>query len=117
VLEPEASALAPARAAGRQELGWLLAYTGLGLLLAWTLGSELSAPILALVRGARAIGRGEVGHRVSLRRTDELGELGTAFDEMSDQLAQAMTVGEFPGPREGDNEPPVTRLNRLQILA
>src|SRR5215472_3431799 len=25
--------------------------------------------------------------------------------QMSDQLAQAVTVGEFPGPREGNNEP------------
>lgn len=86
VLEPESSALESAHQAAVQELVWFLAYVAVGLVLAWVLGGELSAPILALARGARAIGRGEVGHRVALRRTDELGELGTAFDEMSAQL-------------------------------
>jgi serine phosphatase RsbU (regulator of sigma subunit)/HAMP domain-containing protein len=86
LLEPESSALEPVRRGATQELGWILAVAGLGLFLAWVLGSELSAPILALARGARAIGRGEIGHHVSTRRSDELGELGTAFNEMSAQL-------------------------------
>ncbi len=86
VLEPESSALEPVRSAAARELPWVLAYAVLGLLLAWVLGSELSAPILHLARGARAIGRGDLGHRVALRRTDELGELGAAFDEMSTRL-------------------------------
>ncbi len=86
VLEPESTALEPVRTAATQELLWVLAYASLGLFLAWVLGGELSAPILALARGARALGRGELSHRVGLRRTDELGELGTAFDEMSTQL-------------------------------
>ncbi len=86
LLEPESSALEPVRRAAAQELGWALAVAGLGLVLAWVLGSELSAPILSLARGARAIGRGEVGYRVSVSRSDELGELGTAFNEMSAQL-------------------------------
>src|ERR1700751_4956076 len=36
--------------------------------------------------------------------------------QMSDQVAQAVTIGELPGPRESNHEPPVARLNRLQIL-
>jgi serine phosphatase RsbU (regulator of sigma subunit)/HAMP domain-containing protein len=87
VLEPESSALEPARRAATQELTFLLTAMGVGLFLAWVLGAELSAPILALVRGARAIGRGELGTRVALRRNDELGELGDAFNEMSRRLA------------------------------
>ena len=89
VLEPETSALEPVRRAAQEELEWVFAAVGLGLFLAWVLGAELSAPILALARGARAIGRGEVGHRVGLRRTDELGELGAAFDEMSERLTRS----------------------------
>jgi sigma-B regulation protein RsbU (phosphoserine phosphatase) len=88
VLEPESSALEPVRRAASQELLWILAYAGLGLFLAWVLGGELSAPILALARGARAIGRGSVGYQVALRRRDELGELAQAFDEMSERLAR-----------------------------
>src|SRR5579884_826556 len=86
VLEPEASALQPVRAAATQEALWVLAYAGLGLVLAWVLGGELSAPIRQLAQGARAVGRGELGHRVPVRRTDELGELATAFNEMSARL-------------------------------
>lgn len=87
VIEPEWSALESARRAGAQELTYVLTAIGVGLFLAWVLGAELSAPILALVRGARAIGRGELGTRVPLRRSDELGELGDAFNEMSRRLA------------------------------
>src|SRR5215472_8474544 len=36
--------------------------------------------------------------------------------QMPDQIPQAVTIGELPGPREGDNKPPVARLNRPQIL-
>ncbi len=86
LLEPESVALESVWQAASQELGWILAVAGLGLILAWVLGGELSAPILALARGARAIGRGEIGYRVSANRSDELGELGTAFNEMSAQL-------------------------------
>jgi serine phosphatase RsbU (regulator of sigma subunit)/HAMP domain-containing protein len=93
IIEPETSALESARRQATRELIALLAAVGVGLCLAWVLGSELSAPILALVRGARAIGRGELGTRVTLRRTDELGELGEAFNEMTQRLSQY--VGEM----------------------
>jgi serine phosphatase RsbU (regulator of sigma subunit)/HAMP domain-containing protein len=86
IIEPESSALESARRAATQELTFLLTTVGIGLFLAWVLGAELSAPILALVRGARAIGRGELGTRVALARNDELGELGDAFNEMSRRL-------------------------------
>jgi len=87
-LQPESAALEPVRRAAAQELPWFLAYVALGLVLAWILGGELSAPILELARGARAIGRGNLDYRMHLERTDELGELGAAFNEMSAQLAQ-----------------------------
>jgi len=86
-VEPEWSALESARRAAAQELAILLTAVGVGLFLAWVLGRELSAPILALARGARAIGRGELDTRVVLRRSDELGELENAFNDMSRRLA------------------------------
>jgi serine phosphatase RsbU (regulator of sigma subunit)/HAMP domain-containing protein len=86
VLEPESSALQPTRRAALQELIIVVTAVGVGLFLAWVLGAELSAPILALARGARAIERGEVGTRVALHRNDELGELGQAFNDMSARL-------------------------------
>lgn len=91
VIEPESSALESVRRAAAQELITVITAVGVGLFLAWVLGAELSAPILTLVRGARAIGRGDLGTRVALRRTDELGELGVAFNEMSERLARLVT--------------------------
>ena len=91
VIEPESSALESVRRAGAQELIAVLTAVGVGLFLAWVLGAELSAPIITLVRGARAIGRGDLGTRVAVRRTDELGELGSAFNEMSERMARNVT--------------------------
>jgi serine phosphatase RsbU (regulator of sigma subunit)/HAMP domain-containing protein len=88
VIEPESSALQSTRRAAVQELTIVVTAVGVGLFLAWVLGAELSAPILALARGARAIERGEIGTRVVLRRNDELGELGQAFNDMSARLAR-----------------------------
>ena len=86
VLVPESSAYEPVRRETLTEATWLLAYVALGLGLAWVLGGELSAPIQALARAAGRVGRGEVGYRVPVRRTDELGELAAAFNDMSAQL-------------------------------
>src|ERR1700758_685071 len=36
--------------------------------------------------------------------------------QMSDQVVQTVAISKLPGPREGDNEPPVAGLNRPQIL-
>lgn len=86
VLVPESSAYDPIRRDARTETIWLLAYIAVGLVLAWVLGGELSAPIQALARAAARVGRGEVGYRVPLRRSDELGALAAAFNDMSAQL-------------------------------
>lgn len=86
VIEPESSALQSTRRAAFQELIVVVTAVGVGLFLAWVLGGELSAPILSLARGARAIERGELGTQVVLRRNDELGELGQAFNDMSGRL-------------------------------
>ncbi|HLY24409.1 MAG TPA: SpoIIE family protein phosphatase [bacterium] len=90
VLVPESSAYEPVRRETLTEAIWLIAYVTLGLGLAWVLGGELSAPIQALARAAARVGRGEVGYRVPVRRTDELGDLAAAFNEMSAQLERSV---------------------------
>ena len=86
VLVPESSAYEPVQRETLTEAIWLAAYVIVGLGLAWVLGGELSLPIQALARAAVRVGHGEVGYRVPVRRTDELGELAAAFNEMSAQL-------------------------------
>ena len=79
---PLAEALAPY--AG---LFWTLFAVGaaglvLALLGASVVARRMSQPVLALVGAARRVAAGDFGAAVSVRRDDELGELGTTFNEM-----------------------------------
>lgn len=60
---------------------------GLMLLIAILLGRRIAR----LVRGARAIERGDFSYRIQLRRKDELGNLAEAFNAMSDQIERSFS--------------------------
>jgi two-component system sensor histidine kinase/response regulator len=45
------------------------------------------APLGRLRAGAEHIGRGDLSHRIGLQRTDEVGEVAAAFDEMAERLS------------------------------
>lgn len=81
-----AEANAPVRAFGRHVLavacGLALAVTALALVAA----NLLTRPLRLLADGARRIGSGETGVRVSLRSQDEFGELARVFNEMSSNI-------------------------------
>ena len=62
----------------------LLAMLGVGAF--W--GSRFIAPILALTRGTRALAEGRLDERVAVNSTDELGQLGLAFNNMADRLVE-----------------------------
>ncbi|HEX4419313.1 MAG TPA: ATP-binding protein [Kofleriaceae bacterium] len=65
---------------------------GLSLVASLVLGRWLvGKPISRLVDKARRVGRREFGGAVELRRTDELGELASAMNAMSGELAQALS--------------------------
>jgi signal transduction histidine kinase len=64
---------------------------GLSLAASLVLGRWLvGKPISQLVDKARRVGRREFGGAVELRRADELGELASAMNAMSSELAQAL---------------------------
>jgi methyl-accepting chemotaxis protein len=50
------------------------------------LGLSLARPILALAAAARRLGTGELGMKVPVESRDEIGELASAFNAMSDNL-------------------------------
>lgn len=50
----------------------------------------LTRPLQQLADTARRFGRGELGARTRLQRSDEIGEVGRAFDEMADRITQLM---------------------------
>jgi len=61
------------------------------LALALLLGERIGRPLGRLTRAAEAIRRGDLGVRSDVRSADEVGTLGTAFDEMAGSV-QRMTT-------------------------
>src|SRR5437762_2393204 len=51
-------------------------------------GRSFINPILALTRGTRALAAGRLDERVAVASTDELGQLGDAFNNMADRLVE-----------------------------
>src|SRR5699024_6458138 len=49
---------------------------------------RITIPIKALAEATSRVGKGEVGHRVDIAATDEVGKLIESFNDMSTQLAQ-----------------------------
>ncbi|MCP4745970.1 MAG: HAMP domain-containing protein [Desulfobacteraceae bacterium] len=63
-----------------------LAITLLGLGIALIYGFRFSRPISDLVKATREIAKGNYQYRVALKRNDELGSLGAAFNRMGQEL-------------------------------
>ncbi len=78
---------------------WQIAGFGvLGLLLgsagATFLARRMTRPIQALTQGVAAVGRGDLSQRIEVVSRDELGQLSTAFNEMTSQLARVRELEE-----------------------
>jgi signal transduction histidine kinase len=63
-----------------------LAVLGLGIAWATLEARRLTRPVQALVDGTRAIARGHLDHRIPVTTGDELGQLATAFNRMTDSV-------------------------------
>jgi signal transduction histidine kinase len=61
------------------------------VLLAFWLAQRTAKPLQALTRGAERIAAGQFGHKVKAVSQDEVGQLGRAFNRMSDHLAEQFT--------------------------
>jgi len=58
------------------------------LTLGWVWGRRFIDPILRLIRGTAALAAGRLNERVQVDGTDELGQLGVAFNDMADKLVE-----------------------------
>ena len=97
-----AIALGPARVVLHRPAGdgpaWIIlslsAVVGVSLVIALVatlvLARTIVRPLTVLGDAARAFGRGETGVRTRLRRADELGAVGRAFDEMAEQIERLL---------------------------
>jgi signal transduction histidine kinase len=50
---------------------------------------SIARPIRTLIRGARAVGAGDLAQRIDVRRADELGQLAEEFNRMGESLQRA----------------------------
>lgn len=50
---------------------------------------SIALPIRALIRGARAVGGGDLSQRITVRRPDEVGQLADEFNRMAENLESA----------------------------
>ncbi len=80
---PRQTVLAPTAAFTRDLTAIGLVGVALSLLVAWLLSGRLSRPLRRLTAAAEVITRGGEPDRLALRRSDELGVLGAAFDTMA----------------------------------
>jgi diguanylate cyclase (GGDEF)-like protein len=84
--EPSDAAFAPIEAVTRQALVWV----GVAMLLAGLVAAGVAASMVRPLRKLRATAErmagGDFGRRTGVRRGDEIGDLGHAFDRMAEQL-------------------------------
>ncbi|MBR3866580.1 MAG: HAMP domain-containing histidine kinase, partial [Butyricicoccus sp.] len=80
------------RAALSRSFCWLLLVALLvGAIAAWTLSRRLTDSLTALTGAARAITAGDLEQRVPVTSRDEIGQLASDFNEMTDRLCR--TIG------------------------
>jgi NtrC-family two-component system sensor histidine kinase KinB len=77
-----------ARAARSAVLLITIAALGIAAAVSWHLTSTVVGPLRRLTRGADAIREGRFGDRIEVSSRDELGELASAFNQMSEDLAE-----------------------------
>jgi len=78
--------LRPALALRNSIVAASLILIALGILIAFFTTRSITKPIAELSRDAEIIGRGDLEHRVELKTRDEIGDLATAFNEMTENL-------------------------------
>ena len=64
----------------------------LGIAVAILLGINFSRPISKLVDATQEIGKGNLHHRIEMKRKDEFGDLASAFNYMADELDKKETA-------------------------
>ncbi|MDT8368775.1 MAG: ATP-binding protein [Longimicrobiales bacterium] len=88
---PVADALGPLQTLRRTSFLVEALMSGLLVLAAWLVARGIVGPVGRLVDATRTVASGNLSVRVRATQTDEIGELGRAFNEMADGLEEART--------------------------
>ncbi|MCS6993385.1 MAG: GAF domain-containing protein [Anaerolineales bacterium] len=91
-LQPESTVYARAETQARTLILVSIGLTVFSLALALSTAQFISRPIASLARVARAIIAGDLSARAQIRTEDEVGQLGTVFNEMTTQLSQTLST-------------------------
>lgn len=83
---PRSSAIAKVRDALQTLLIVVAVFTVLAIIVASIMGRAIVRPVVELTEAAEAIAQGDYSRRVGVRRTDEVGRLGSAFDKMAAEV-------------------------------
>lgn len=89
--------LAPSRELERVMLAISLAALLAASVAAWTLAQGVSRPVQELAAHTGRVARGDYTTRIALDRADELGQLATAFNDMTSGLAERDRVRDLLG--------------------
>jgi signal transduction histidine kinase len=77
---------------GRPPVRALVLILGVVLVLALAIAIYVGRPLQRIAGAARRFGAGDLAARAHVRRRDELGEVGRAFDEMADRVTALMSA-------------------------
>ncbi len=87
----------------------MVGFCGIAIVLAWLWIRRLLRPIASLHEQVRTIGQGNLDYKVSVITEDEIGDLGRAFNDMTDSLKEYIQ-------REVDNARELVHAKNLAVL-
>lgn len=93
-------------------MGSMAALLLVGAVLAWVMSTRMAGPIRVLARDMRRFGNGELSRRSRLVRSDEIGELATAFNGLADNVVALLKQTQEDERTKRDYE---MRMLRMQI--
>ncbi|MFC1718608.1 ATP-binding protein [Candidatus Poribacteria bacterium] len=70
---------------------FVIGFVLLGLVASFAFARTLTTPIKDLLQGVKRIGAGDLSHVVKMKRSDEIGELAVAVNDMSNELLRKTT--------------------------
>lgn len=81
--------LAPSIDLYKRIAGVSLVLLSMSLLIAFFLSRSIIKPLRVLLNAVEIIGKGDLSHRVSIKRADEIGQLAGAFNKMAERRQKA----------------------------
>lgn len=88
VKQDASEAFMPITELKKQVITLTIASVFIVVIIIFILAHGITQPILQLVQGANAIGKGILGHRISIRSRDEVGILASEFNKMAEKLEE-----------------------------